>query len=536
MLRSLHIKNYVLIDSLDVSFPEGLIIITGQTGAGKSILLGALSLLSGAKADVSAISEGADNCLVEAQWDDGTVASRLVSRSGRSRCYINDEPVPVSELAALCSHRIDIHSQHQSLLLTDKAFQLSILDHFAGTDAQAAVCRETWRRLQDIRSEISELEERMRRSLAEKDYNESQYSQLEAAALKDGELEELEAELDCLSHAEQIREGVASAISLLGGDGDEHPGMSPALKEAARSMSRIAAHLPALGALSERTESARLELDDILSELEGIAGGISVSAERMALVEERLSLLYSLMRKHSCNSVAELVAVRERFSETLFDCTSLEGRLNDLRDEAASVQKEYERTAEVLSAARRKAAPSFAAEISSSLHYLELERSVFEVAVDGTAAGPTGKDTVQFRFSATGTTPAVDVARCASGGEISRIMLCLKSMMARFAGMPTMIFDEIDTGVSGSVADKMGSMICSMGRTMQVFSITHLPQVAAKGDVHYVVSKKVEDGRTVSTLSRVEGEERVLEIARMLSGAELTPEAVANARALINAD
>ena len=548
MLRSLHIRNYVLIDSLDISFPEGLIIITGQTGAGKSILLGALSLVTGAKADASAISQGADNCVVEAEfdinteneelsrflsdndvdWDNGhLIVRRTVNASGRSRCFVNDSPVQIGTLSALASHLIDIHSQHQSLLLNDRKFQMSILDHYAGNAGALEECRNSWKRLLDIRTRLDEARESLRTLSADRDYNEAQFRQLEAAKLRENELKELETEQQQLSNAGSIKEGLGTAFSAL----EDYA----SLKEVKRSLEHIARFIPSLEDICERLDSARIELDDIKSTLEEMDSKVSMSSERLEQVEDRLSLLYSLMKKHGCDTVPELIAIREKYSNALFDSDSLDEKISELQEQERKESSHHEKLCRELHDRRSDAAPGFAASILESLSFLELDNSRFEVSLEPSKPDGNGADSITFKFSSTGNKP-VDVARCASGGEISRIMLCLKAMMARFQEMPTLIFDEIDTGVSGSVADKMGSMICSMGKDMQVFSITHLPQVAAKGNAHYVVSKSTEDGKTVSGIRSVSGEERVMEISRLLSGAEITAEAIANAKSLLEAN
>ena len=552
MLRSLHIRNYILIDSLDISFPEGLVIITGQTGAGKSILLGALSLLAGSRADASLISEGADSCVVEAEFSgrddalsallseadveedgDRLLIRRVVSASGRSRSFINDCPVQVGLLQQVAERLVDIHSQHKSLLLTDPHFQLSVLDHFAGNGGRVQECRDAWRSLQDLRSQLHAARLDLARMQADRDYNEAQWRQLDEARLTPGEWEELEEEQRSLANAEQIKEGIGRALSLLA-SGGETPGLSASIKEAARQLEHVARFLPALNGLQARLDSARIELDDILSELETLDGRVDLSPGRLEAVEERMSTLHALFKKHHCTTVDELIAVRERYNEMLFDATAAGDRIQELERAVEAAEGRYRTVCADLTASRCQAAPGFAAAITESLRFLELERAVFDVAVCAAPESATGTDRVSYLFSSTGRDP-VDVAKCASGGELSRIMLSLKAMMARFVGMPTLIFDEIDAGVSGSVADKMGRMICEMGRDMQVFSITHLPQVAAKGDAHYVVSKSVSaDGRTVSTIREVKNEERTMEIARLLSGASITPAAIANARDLLS--
>lgn len=540
-----------MIDSLDITFPEGLIIITGQTGAGKSIILGALSLLSGAKADASAIKEGADSCVVEAEftgvpeslrtlmeendleWDGGCLTiRRVVSASGRSRGFVNDCPAPVAVLQALAERLIDIHSQHKSLLITDRNFQLEVLDLYAHCAEDAAKCRKLWHDLRQLQSKLSELKERQARMSADSDYNNAQYAQLSEAGLRDGELEELEAEQKSLSAAEQIKEALSRSLELFSPSSDELQGISLAVRELKRQLEYAGRYIPEIAQLAERVESVKIELDDIQSELDSLDSGMDLSAERLQAVDERLSLLYTLMKKHACSSVAELIETRDRFGAYAGDADSLSDAISEAEKSLARLTSEYDRIAATLHEARTSAAASFASSILETLVFLELDRSRFEVSVKDCPAGPNGKDEVNFLFSANGTAPA-ELSKCASGGEISRIMLCLKEMMARFVGMPTLIFDEIDTGVSGSVADKMGRMVCRMGENMQVFSITHLPQVAAKGNAHYVVSKESLGGRTVSSIRRIDGDERVNEIARLLSGSEITDAAVANAKSLL---
>lgn len=553
MLRSLHVRNYVLIDSLDIEFPEGLVIITGQTGAGKSILLGALSLLTGAKADASIISAGADSCVVEAEfslddapeiramleeaeveWEDGSLlVRRVVHSTGRSRSFINDSPVQVQLLSDIAGHLVDIHSQHQSLMLTSRAFQLSLLDNYAGLGEQRALAAERWQRLQSLSAELADARDRLSRLSSEYDYNRSQFDQLDKAALRDGELEELEEEQKQLANAEEIKTNLADALSLLDSDSEGSVNLSSALRESQRLLEKTARFVPALSELGSRIDSARIELDDICSEIDRIGSSVVLSQERLAEVEDRISLLYQLMRKHNVRTVAELIEIRERFGKELFDGSSLEEKVAELEKQTAEAAKAYEDICAKLHAGRAKAAPSLAREIENSIHGLELEKALFTAELSESKPGPTGTDAVTFCFSSTGKTAPIDLAKCASGGEISRIMLCLKAMMARYAGMPTMIFDEIDTGVSGSAAHKMGALICEMGRSMQVFAITHLPQVAAKGSAHYVVEKSEQDGKTVSSIREVRGDDRITEIARLLSGASITPEALANAKSLL---
>ena len=556
MLTALQVRNYVLIDSLEIDFPEGLIIITGQTGAGKSILLGALSLVMGAKADASMVSEGADNCVVEAEfetadktlqnvleeneveWEEGHITiRRVVNRSGRSRAFVNDCPVPVTLLQEISSALIDIHSQHQTLLLSDKSFQLDILDHYAGTMLQREECASLWKTLGALKTELRTLEERITRQISEKEYNEAQYRQLEAAALREGELAELEDEQKQLANAEEIKTSLSAVEELFtaASSGGEIMSIDASLKEASKLLLKAGRYVPAVSELAERVDSCRHELDDILSDAVSINSGIDLSQSRLEEVENRMSLIYGLMQKHSCSDVSELIALRDSLSESLADTAILEEKREAVLRKIAEVETELNAVADSIHSARMAASGAFADAISVSIRDMELPYAIFDVELSKVPVSSTGRDAVVFKFSSTGRN-AVDVAKCASGGEMSRIMLALKAMMARYANMPTMIFDEIDTGVSGSVADRMGSVICEMGSFMQVFAITHLPQVAAKGTAHYLVSKDIDPqtSKAVSTIVRLSDSERVMEVARMLSGSVLTDAAIANAKSLLN--
>ena len=561
MLKALHIKNYVLIDSLDIEFPAGLVIITGQTGAGKSILLGALSLVMGSRADSSVIGAAGDNCVVEAEFEvndeDGALRQyldeneidfdpvdgkgqltirRILNSNGRSRSFVNDSPAPLKVLSMLSSRLIDIHSQHETMLLRDKQFQMSMLDHFAGDSGLLLSCRTRWERLTGLKNDLDEVNANLSRTNAEKDYNQAQFERLDSAHLKDGELEELETEQKQLANAEEIKSSlyqVENYFSPSGDDAqDDRMSIDSMLKDSSRILDKLSSYIPSVSALSERIESARLELDDVLSEVSDLESGTEISDERLQEVEERLSLLYDLLKKYSCTQVSELIELRDRLSESLADTSVLEARKSALEKEIGEAEKDLADACSDLHDARAKAVPGFSENICNSIRSLELDRAVFDVVLEPGKPGPDGSDSILFRFSSTGKSP-VDVAKCASGGEMSRIMLCLKAMMARYTNMPSMIFDEIDTGVSGSVADKMGSMICSMGDYMQVFAITHLPQVAAKGDAHYIVTKEFDGDRAISSIRKISGEDRVMEVARILSGSRVTPEAIANAKSLL---
>lgn len=556
MLRRLHVNNYVLIDSLDIGFPEGLVIITGQTGAGKSILLGALNLVLGAKADVSVIGENGGNCVVEAEFavdpdgnlleeiiqandidapDGVLVIRRVVNPTGRSRAFINDVPVTLQVLSELASHLVDIHSQHQTLLLSDRQFRLSALDLYAGNRTLLSDCRKAYAAYIHLKSELAALDDSLKKARDEKSYNSARYSQLESAALKEGELETLEAEQKQLANAEEIKENLCSAGNLFSGDDESgRQGLDSILKDMERQLDKVSRFIPDAASLVQRISSCRIELDDVISDVSDIESRIDVSPERLQAVEDRISLLYGLMQKFGCSDEKELIACRDELKSLVSDTAAMEERREALAAELDTAYSTLKSLSMSLHESRAKAAVPFAGAITESLHFLELSSAVFEVRLVPSAISSSGEDTVDFLFSSTGKSPA-DISRCASGGEMSRIMLALKAMMAGYMSMPTMIFDEIDTGVSGSTADKMGSMICRMGKDMQVFAITHLPQVAAKGNAHYLVSKETDPAtsRTVSSIRRISGQERILEMARMLSGSVLTDAAIDNAKALL---
>ena len=543
MLRSLSISNYILIGSLETSFPEGLSIISGETGAGKSILLGALALVLGSKADSSMIGPEGDNCVVEAEFSitpavrdvllaldlpadrEDILLRRVLSKSGRSRCFIDDEPVSTASLQELASHLVDIHSQHQTLMLRDQAFRQDVLDLYAGAAAERKACSEAREKVLRTRKQLESTKERLASAKKEEDYNRALWEKLDEAKLNPGELASLEAEQDQLSHAEELKEMLSAAEGILSSDEN-----SPTLElvQARKYLEKAGRYIPAMEPLVERLEAARVELEDIAAEVESANGKMDVSPERLEIVEERISLLYSLMRKHDVSSEEELIAVRDSLSSLVADASSLEEEVERLSKELDTALAAYEKAAGKLHDKRAKAAVPFAESIQKQLHALDLDHCAFQVELAPGEDSATGHDTVNFLFSSTGKN-LQEVGKAASGGELSRVMLCLKACMARYRKMPTLVFDEIDSGVSGGTAHKMGALICSMGADMQIFAITHLPQVAAKGNAHYLVSKK--DDRT--TMRRLSDEQRVMEIARMLSGAVITPEAVENAKSLL---
>ncbi|MBR1509174.1 MAG: DNA repair protein RecN [Bacteroidales bacterium] len=547
MLYSLSVSNYILIGSLETSFPEGLIIISGETGAGKSILLGALSLVLGSKADASMVGPLGDNCVVEAEFGldeslkpileaadlpadgDRLVLRRTVGKSGRSRSFCNDEPVSLPVLQELAAHLVDIHSQHQTLRLQDERFRLEALDLRSGASALRNSCAEAWNKVLECRHILASLQERLRKAVEEQEYNQSRWQRLDQAGLLEGEVESLEAEQKQLAHAEEIKETLCNAERLLSPEDDEVAAPSQLLREATRELEKAARFIPSMKDLAERLNSVRLEMEDIADEVSATNSRTEASPQRLEQVEERLSLLYSLLQKHGMSTVEELIAERDRLKSLVADASSLEAEVASASKALADAEKAHLAICKELHGKRAAGAPALSESVEKQLHGLDLDHAAFKVSLEETTPGPTGSDSVHFLFSSTGKNLS-DVAKAASGGELSRIMLSLKAEMARFSHMPTLVFDEIDTGVSGSTADKMGSLVCAMGADMQVFAITHLPQVAAKGSAHYLVSKE----KDVTGIRLLDSESRVQEVARMLSGSTVTPAAIANARALLN--
>ena len=534
MLKRLAIRNYALIDSLDIEFPGNLIVISGETGAGKSILLGALSLLLGGKADVSTLGDPASNCVVEGEFEregEEYILRRVISPQGRSRSFINDEPATVEALKALSASLVDIHSQFDQTQLADRRYLLSLLDFFAGCAEETARCGALYEQLTACSRGIAEREAAADSARRNRDYLEFQFNQLEEARLRDGELEELEAEQRQLANSGLINEQLAVADALLSADEQSLPLQ---LHQVENALSKVSAFMPAADELRARVESARIELKDIAGEVTSLAERNTFSPRRLEEVEERLSTLYGLLRKHGVETEAELIALRDDLSRQLADSVDPDAVLAELRHKQAALEHDYSACAAALHAARVKAAPALDKALLTSIRTLEMPQALFRTEIRERATGSRdGLDDVHFLFSANPGVAPIELSRCASGGELSRIMLCIKDLLSKYTGMPTLIFDEIDTGVSGSVADKMGKMIVEMGNRMQIFAITHLPQVASKGNAHYLVYKSTEDGRARSRIRPIQEEDRVREVARMLSGSQLTPEALANARVLL---
>lgn len=538
MLSRLSISNYALISSLDIAFPDGLVIITGETGAGKSILLGAISLLLGKRADTSVFSDSTRNCVVEAEFHDSRtgeeyILRRVITPAGRSRSFLNDEPVTLADLTAISSRIIDIHEQHQHLLLTDPDFRLGVIDHYAGTASVLEQYRKIYSECEAREEEKSRLEQSIADAERDAEYRMFQLSKLKEAGLVSGEMEALEEEQKALAHAEDIRSGLDAAYSLLN---PEELSVVRLLKDAAARLSRYSSFDPAIAVLAERLESCKIEISDIEREIGDISSRITVSPERLQTVEDRMSLIYSLERKYNCPDVESLISLRDSLEASVADTGQQQERLTTVNEELRHLQVQRKELADKLSEQRRNACGALSEELQRDIRSLEMPHAVFKAVVTPKdRLTLTGGDSLDFMFSANGSGSLRDISKVASGGELSRVMLALKGLLARYTSLPTMIFDEIDTGVSGRIADKMGDMIGKMGERMQIFAITHLPQIASKKGTHFLVYKEFgEDGAARTGIRRIEGEERVAEVARMLSGAELTEAAVENAKVLLS--
>ena len=550
MLKSLFIQNFVLIDNLDIHFDQGFSVITGETGSGKSIILGALSLVLGQRADGKSIKQGADKCVIEAVFDvskyqlesffldndleydsESCILRRELYASGKSRAFVNDSPVSLAILKELGTKLIDIHSQHQNLLLGDNRFQLRVVDVMAENEILLILYKKEYTRYQGLRKELSNLKERAAQSKQEEDYIRFQLDQLEEANLQPDEQDELEQEQETLSHAEEIKSSLYRVSSCL--DGEEQ-GVVSLLKESLSSMDALERYFPRAKEIAERLRSAYIDLNDLASEMEGLIEDVEFNPDRLTWVNERLDTLYALQQKHRVSSVEELIVLRDQFRAQLADIDSFDEQIAALEKQVQNSYKELLQQASVLSEQRKIASVAFAQQLVEMVAPLGMPHTRFQVdVVPRKEPESDGMDEIRFMFSANKSMAIQPVAQTASGGEISRLMLCIKAMIAGFTALPTIIFDEVDTGVSGDIADKMGHIMQDLGSKMQVFAITHLPQIAAQGKAHYFVYKEDVQDRTVTRIRPLDKEERVREVARMLSGSALTEASLANAKDLL---
>ena len=550
MLQSLFIQNYALIEKLDIRFMSGFSVITGETGAGKSIILGAIGLLLGQRADVKSLRTGASKCIIEARFDVSAygmqpffahheleyepecILRREVYASGKSRAFINDTPASLSQMKELGEQLIDVHSQHQNLLLNQEGFQLNFIDILAHNDHLLSQYRECYQAWKQHTRRLQELIEQAAQSKADEEFVRFQLQQLDEAALQADEQEELEQEAETLSHAEEIKGALYKAEQLLLGD---EGGLLPALKEGYTSLRSVSRYHASLQELAQRAESSYIELKDIAQELALQNEKIGFNPVRLDEVNTRLNLLYTLQQKHRVSTVGELMALADEFRNRLTGITSLDEEIATLTESCETLRQEVIRLAGELTESRRPVAAAAEQEMASRLALLGMPNVRFRVELgQRKEVGPSGQDTVTFLFSANKNGQLQNITSVASGGEIARVMLSVKAMIAGAVQLPTIVFDEIDTGVSGEIADRMADIMHEMGAAnRQVINITHLPQIAARGAAHYKVYKEDNDTETNSHIRLLTAEERVEELAHMLSGATLTEAALNNARALL---
>lgn len=549
MLVKLFVQNYALIRELDVELDEGLTIITGETGAGKTILLGALSLILGSRADSSVLLDKEQKCVVEGtfriedydltdffainelDYEPVTILRREINTAGKSRAFINDTPVTVNTLRDLGDRLIDIHSQHQTLMLHDNTFQLNVIDSFAGTGKLSDDYRLVYRRYRSLKKEHDEAKAKADKNKSDLEYYSFQLTQLEEARLTEDEQEQLEKEQELLTHAEEIKVSLSTASDLFQSDTGSILGL---LKEVRLNLNRIRDFMPRVNEISERTESAYIELNDLAGEIEKLAASIEADPHRLAQVNDRLDNLYSLMHKHRAADVKALIAKREELRKNVSSIISSDERLIELGKLLQKDLEELKKLSSEISAKRKSVIPVVEEKITELLRQLGMPNARFRIDLSRVSDfTPSGIDHADFMFSANKLIEPENLAKTASGGELSRVMLSLKSLLTKNINLPTIIFDEIDSGVSGEVADKVGQILAGMGKYMQVINITHLPQVAARGTKHYHVYKDDTGDSTITRIRLLSAKERITEVARLLSGSEITETAMKNARELI---
>lgn len=550
MLRSLYIQNYALIEKLDIDFGSGFSVITGETGAGKSIILGAIGLLLGQRADVKSIRQGAAKCVIEArfeiagygmrpffeenelEYEDECILRREVYASGKSRAFINDTPASLVQMKELGEQLIDVHSQHQNLLLNKEGFQLNVLDILAHDEEELNNYQSLYREWKQVQQDLEDLIVLAEQNKADEDYIRFQLEQLEDAQLAAGEQEELEQEADTLSHAEEIKAGLFRAGQVMNSD---EGGLLSALKECLNTMLGLQKVYPSAGELAERLESSYIELKDISQEVSGKEEEIEFNPVRLEEVNDRLNLIYTLQQKHRVTTVDELLALADDYAAKLANITSSDEQIEELKVRSEALYSKVKKQAAVLTKLRTAAAREVEKQMAARLIPLGMPNVRFRVEIGARKEpGVHGADTVNFLFSANKNGALQSISSVASGGEIARVMLSVKAMIAGAVKLPTIVFDEIDTGVSGEIADRMADIMQEMGDSdRQVISITHLPQIAARGRAHYKVYKQDNETETNSHIRRLADEERIEEIAHMLSGATLTDAALNNAKALL---
>ena len=548
MLQRLYVENYALIERLDIGFSAGLNIITGETGAGKSILLGALALILGGRAEAGALMQSDRNCVVEGEFDISgyalddlfaehdidyqqvTVIRRMINPSGKSRAYINDIPVQLAVLRQFGDRLIDIHSQHQTLLVGDSRFQTGLLDAVCGHDALLGEYREAYAAWRGARGALESLRSRAAENARNEEYIRFQYGQLSGAQLRAGEQAELEGEQRELFHAAEIKEALLGGVSSRG---DDERSAIVLVREVEQALARLGDNYQRAAEFAGRLGSVVVELKDIYGELGAEGDRIEADPARLEQVDRRLDLIFSLEQKHRVESVEELLSLQESYARQLAEIEGFDDELVRLEREMNEREAACRRLAGRITAARRQTVPGVERYVGEMLASLGMPDARLEVGIAEAELGPDGADQVRFLFSANRSSAMQPVERVASGGEMSRLMLSLKSLVATHSQLPTVIFDEIDTGVSGRIADRMGAIMEDLARSLQIVNITHLPQVASKGDHHFLVYKDNSGGATRTHIRKLTMEERVEEIAKMLSGSDITAAAEEQARLLL---
>jgi len=550
MLLNLSVRNYALIESLEIAFPDGFSTITGETGAGKSILMGALSLILGQRAETNVLKNKKDKCIVEGvfhvsknfrklfeahaiDFESRSLFRREITPNGKSRSFINDTPVTLQTMKEIGTRLVDIHSQHQNLQLNDQLYQLEVVDFVAGSDRLLKAYQDDYDPYVEKQKELSETREAYSRLKEDLDYLQFQVDELNMARLKEGEMEELEIELGTLEHAEEIKNGLFRSMRYLSDDG---AGAQDLLRELVLLHQKLSGIFPHSAGLAERFESVYIELKDLLGEVEHHAEKTEINPERLTEVQERIDHLYRLMQKHRVKTVEELIDTRDKIDRKLSDISLSDEKIKGLEEALTVLRGKIEEKGEALHRVRCDTGKEIQNKIVNQLVQLGIPNARFEIKVEKTERFErSGMSRVNFLFSANKQTPLEEISRVASGGEVSRLMLSIKSLISNHKDLPTLIFDEIDAGVSGEIADKVGNIMDLLASGRQVIAVTHLPQVACKGAEQFLVYKKDTEMATYTHIRRLNRDERIVEIAKMLSGEEVTEAALSNARELLKA-
>ena len=550
MLKHLYIKNFTLIDELDISLYEGFSVITGETGAGKSIILGAIALLLGQRADSKTIKQGAEKCVIEAHFDlsrygmqaffdendieydaDDCIIRRELTAAGKSRAFINDTPVALSMLKELGDQLMDVHSQHQNLLLNKQDFQLEVVDIIADDAAQLAKYQQTYTAYQAAEKELADLQAAIERNRENRDFLQFQYEELQNAHLIDGEQEELEQRSDTMEHSEDIKSALYTTDNALSA---EQNGVIESLRSSLSALRSIEAVYPEVGDLIQRIDSSYIDLKDVAHEVSNLLESVDFDPAELDQVNNRLDRIYELEKKYHVDTIEALIEKRDNLQQQLQAIENGDESLDEVKARLSALEAQARKEAEALTKLRTKAAKMIENEMQKRLVPLGMPHVRFSIQLTAVELGVNGSDRVSFLFSANTSTPLQPVSQVASGGEIARVMLSLKAMISGAVKLPTIIFDEIDTGVSGKTAEMMAQIMKEMGgHGRQVISITHLPQIAALGSVHYKVEKNETANGTTSKMRQLDADERVREIAQMLSGSDVSEAAIQNAKALL---